>query len=87
VLLWVDGRPHIPGKVFWTYILLYGIARAVIEMWMDYPRVLGPLTLAQAVNILVAVVAAVFLSLLKGVPAGGHSPGGTTGTPRTIAGE
>jgi phosphatidylglycerol---prolipoprotein diacylglyceryl transferase len=87
VLLWVEGRPHIPGKVFWTYILLYGIARAVIEMWMDYPRVLGPLTLAQAVNILAAVVAAVFLSLLRGVPAGGHSAGGTTGAPRTVAGE
>jgi len=49
-------RPHAPGRVFWAFLGLYGIARAVVELFMDSPRVVGPLTLAQALSLVVAVV-------------------------------
>jgi len=50
------GRPHAPGRVFWAYLGLYGIARAVVEVFMDSPRIVGPFTIAQALSLLVAVV-------------------------------
>ncbi|HEV2284113.1 MAG TPA: prolipoprotein diacylglyceryl transferase [bacterium] len=63
------GRPHAPGRVFWAYLGLYGIARAVVEVFMDSPRVVGPLTLAQALSLLVAVLSLVMWLVLKGRPA------------------
>ncbi|HEV2439773.1 MAG TPA: prolipoprotein diacylglyceryl transferase [bacterium] len=83
-------RPHAPGRVFWAFLALYGIARAVVELFMDSPRVVGPLTLAQAVSLAVAVVSLGFwLSLggraVEAGPAGvadasaAPSPGAGTG--------
>jgi phosphatidylglycerol:prolipoprotein diacylglycerol transferase len=57
-------RPHAPGRVFWEFLGLYGIARAVIEAFMDSPRVVGPLTLAQALSIVVAAVSLVMWLML-----------------------
>lgn len=57
-------RPHAPGRVFWQFLGLYGIARAVIEVFMDSPRVVGPLTLAQALSIVVAAVSLVMWFML-----------------------
>jgi len=71
VLLGAEKRPRAPGQLFWMFLLLYGIARAVIEAWMDSPRAVGPLTLAQAVNIVVAVLAAVLVSRGR-LAAGGY---------------
>jgi len=69
ILLAAERRPHAPGRVFWTFLVLYGIARAVIEVYMDSPRVWGPLTLAQAVSLLGAVLAAAMWLVLGRRPA------------------
>lgn len=61
-------RPHAPGRVFWAFLGLYGIARAVVELFMDSPRVVGPLTLAQALSLAVAVVSLGFWVSLGGRP-------------------
>lgn len=50
------NRPHAPGRVFWEFLALYGLARAIVEVFMDSPRVVGPLTLAQALSIVAAVL-------------------------------
>ncbi len=57
-LLWAEKRPHAPGQVFWRYVFLYAIARDVIEVWMDSPHLLGPLTLAQVANSVALALAA-----------------------------
>ncbi len=58
------NRPHAPGRVFWEFLALYGLARAIIEVFMDGPRVIGPLTLAQALSIVVAILSfIIWLSL------------------------
>ena len=62
------GRAHAPGRVFWAFLGLYGIARTVIEAFMDSPRVVGPLTLAQALSIVVVVVSLVIWLALGGRP-------------------
>ena len=60
ILMWSSSAPAAPGRLFWEYLTLYGVARAVIETFMDSPRVVGGLTLAQAASIVVAVVSFVF---------------------------
>lgn len=64
VLVWRERRPHAPGRLFWEFLFLYSLARIVVEFFMDSPRVLGGLTLAQAANILVAVLAGVVWVIL-----------------------
>jgi phosphatidylglycerol---prolipoprotein diacylglyceryl transferase len=58
VLLVTERRPHASGYEFWLFLFLYAAARSIVEFYMDSPHVLGPLTLAQCVNIPVAVIAA-----------------------------
>ena len=60
------NRPHAPGRVFWEFLALYGLARAIIEIFMDSPRVVGPLTLAQALSIIVAVLSVIMWFALGG---------------------
>jgi len=70
ILMWLDGVPHAPGRMFWMFLVLYGVARSAIEVFMDSPRVLGPLTLAQAASLLVALVSlAMWLALGRATPA------------------
>ena len=78
VLMWSAGSRRAPGRLFWEYLMLYGIARAVIETFMDSPRVLGPLTLAQVASIVVAVISFVMWRVCgRAAPAGAASgPGG-----------
>ena len=47
------------GRVFWLFVLLMAVGRVGIEVFMDSARILGRLTLAQVVNLPVAVLAAV----------------------------
>jgi phosphatidylglycerol:prolipoprotein diacylglycerol transferase len=68
ILAAAEGRPHAPGRVFWAFVALYGVARTGIEVFMDptgSPRVAGPLTLAQVVS-LVAVALGGVMWLLGG---------------------
>jgi phosphatidylglycerol:prolipoprotein diacylglycerol transferase len=92
VLLAVEKRPHAAGRVFWTFLFLYAAGRDVIELWMDSPHVLGPLTLAQGVNTVAALLAGVILlTTRRSVPAldaaaghGGASAGSDPGGQSTI---
>ena len=72
-------RPHAPGRVFWAFLCLYGIARVVIEVFMDSPHVVGPLTLAQAMSLAVAILSAIMWLVLGGRPAE-QGPAGAVGT-------
>jgi prolipoprotein diacylglyceryltransferase len=70
VLLWADRRWSGSGRLFWLFLFLYGIARAGIEEFMDSPRVLGPLTLAQLASLaLAALSVVVWLVLGRRLPA------------------
>lgn len=60
------NRPHAPGRVFWEFLALYGVARAIVEIFMESPRVVGPLTLAQALSIVVAIVSIIIWLRLGG---------------------
>jgi phosphatidylglycerol:prolipoprotein diacylglycerol transferase len=59
ILLVCERAMRRPGRLFWLFLLLISIARAGIDVFVDSPRVIGPLTLAQAANIITAVLAAV----------------------------
>lgn len=65
ILLGTERKSGAPGRLFWGFVLLYSIARIGIEVFMDSPRVVGPLTLAQAASILTAVLALI-MSLVLG---------------------
>jgi phosphatidylglycerol:prolipoprotein diacylglycerol transferase len=59
-ILLVVGRGALgSGRLFWLFLLLLAVARTGIEVFMDSARIFGSLTLAQGVNIVVAVIAAV----------------------------
>jgi phosphatidylglycerol---prolipoprotein diacylglyceryl transferase len=86
------GRPHAPGRVFWAFLGLYAIARAVIEVFMDSPHVVGPLTLAQALSLVVALVSLVMWLVLGGrpveaAPAGAAGEALAPASPPSAAGE
>lgn len=59
LLMWRETAPRGTGRLFWEFLLLYAIGRTVIETFMDSPRVLGPLTLAQVASIVAAVLSVV----------------------------
>ena len=55
------GRSY-PGRTFWTYMLLYGISRFVIEMYRGDPRgMVGTLSTSQFVSILIVPLAVIML--------------------------
>lgn len=56
-----------PGQVFLTFLVLYGITRFAVEFFLDpevAPPAVGPLTLAQVANGLIAGLALVLLLIL-----------------------
>lgn len=70
VLLAYTNKLGRPGRLFWLFVILYGLARTGIEFFMDSPRVVGPLTLAQAASLAaVALAAIVWLALGRRLPA------------------
>lgn len=52
------------GSLFALWLLLHALSRAAVEVFVESPAALGPLTLAQVVNLAVAVVALVALVAL-----------------------
>jgi phosphatidylglycerol:prolipoprotein diacylglycerol transferase len=55
------GRSY-PGRTFWTYMLLYGVSRFVIEMYRGDPRgMVGTLSTSQFVSILIVPLAVLML--------------------------
>jgi phosphatidylglycerol:prolipoprotein diacylglycerol transferase len=60
-----SGRAF-PGRTFWTYILLYGISRFIIEFYRGDPRgMVGPVSTSQFVSLLIGPLAAVMLVVLS----------------------
>ncbi len=74
VLLALERRTgrSFPGRTFWTYMLLYGVSRFVIEFYRGDPRgMVGVLSTSQFVSLLIVPLAAVMLVVLsrRGGPA------------------
>ncbi len=60
ILLVADRRSaSTPGRLFWLFLFMMAVDRIAVEVFMDSPRVVNGLTLAQIVNIVAAVFAAV----------------------------
>lgn len=59
------GRPF-PGRTFWSYILLYGVSRFVIEFYRGDSRgvLFGTLSTSQSLSVILVPVAMVMLYLL-----------------------
>ena len=70
-LLAAERRGHpFPGRTFWSYLLLYGISRFVIEFYRGDSRgmVFGALSTSQFVSILLVPLAVVMLLVLSRRP-------------------
>ena len=63
------GRPF-PGRTFWTYLLLYGISRFVIEFYRGDNRgmVFDALSTSQFVSVILVPLSIVMLVLLSRRP-------------------
>lgn len=64
VLLILSRRSQVTGRVFWTYVLLYGLTRSIIETWRGDFRgveVFGVLSISQALGLAGIAVALVML--------------------------
>jgi phosphatidylglycerol:prolipoprotein diacylglycerol transferase len=63
------GRPF-PGRTFWSYMLLYGVSRFVIEFYRGDSRgmVLGVLSTSQFVSVILVPLAIVMLVVLARRP-------------------
>ena len=63
------GRPF-PGRTFWSYMLLYGISRLIIEVYRGDSRgmVFGVLSTSQFVSIILVPLAIVMLVVLSRRP-------------------
>jgi len=66
VLLKLTRRARFPGEVFWSYGVLYGLARFGLEMVRgDNPRVLLGLSLFQIISLVLAAGSALMLGYLR----------------------
>ena len=70
ILLWLfRRRKTFDGQVFWLYLLMYGITRAVLEIFRGDPRGLffnGNLSVSQIIGIAMAVLAMAMLMVKPG---------------------
>jgi len=78
VSLWQMRRRRFDGQVFWTYVLLYAVLRAIVEIWRgDAARGVfagGVLSTSQLISIPLAALAAMMLVRLGRRPAAGPAP-------------
>lgn len=68
ILLFLAGRRHYPGQIFWVYVLIYAPNRFMIEYLRGDPRpyfFANALSLSQVISILMFVVAAGMLLYLR----------------------
>jgi phosphatidylglycerol:prolipoprotein diacylglycerol transferase len=72
VLLWMErgrGQLSFPGRTFWTYLLLYGVSRFVIEFYRgDHRGMIGVLSTSQFVSIVLVPLSIVMLVVLSRRP-------------------
>lgn len=66
LLLLTERRGRVfPGRTFWTYMLLYGVSRFVIEFYRgDVRGMVGALSTSQFVSVLIVPLSIVMLILL-----------------------
>ena len=58
-------RGYFPGRTFWTYMLLYGISRFIIEFYRYDPRgMVGMFSTSQFVSLLIVPLSLVMLFVL-----------------------
>ncbi len=64
-ILWsVRKKKRFDGQIFWLYVLVYGLARSIIEIYRGDFRgqhILGALSVSQAIGITAAAMAVVML--------------------------
>jgi len=67
LLLWERRDRGFPGRTFWSYMLLYGVSRFVIEFYRGDSRgmVLNALSTSQFVSIILVPLSIVMLFLLS----------------------
>ena len=68
ILLIFSRRNQVPGRIFWTYVLLYGVTRSIIESLRGDFRgaeVFGLLSISQTLGLAGAVVAIIMLALMS----------------------
>jgi phosphatidylglycerol---prolipoprotein diacylglyceryl transferase len=69
VLWWFRRRKTFDGQVFWVYLLLYGITRAVLEIFRGDPRGVflnDHLSVSQIIGIALALIAMAMLKYRPG---------------------
>lgn len=60
--LWtIRAKPHRPGSIFWTYLLLSSPARFVIEIFRVNPRLIAGLSEAQLLSIALCAIGGALL--------------------------
>jgi len=67
-LFLLSRRNRVTGRVFWTYVLLYGLTRSIIETWRGDFRgaeVLGVLSISQTLGLAGVAVALVMLVRMR----------------------
>lgn len=68
-LCFFRGRKKFDGQLFWIYVLLYGVARSILEIFRGDFRgepVFGILSVSQTIGCIMAVFAVVMLIYLRG---------------------
>jgi len=66
ILLRLTRAATFPGEVFWSYGILYGVARFLLELIRgDTPPVLGPFSLYQVISAGIFLFSAVMLAVLR----------------------
>ena len=64
-----------PGMRFWTMLVLYGVARSLLEIFRDDPRgFLGPFSESQVVSAALVLYAAISIARARAGARGGASP-------------
>lgn len=69
-----ERTPPPAGILFTLWLLLHALSRTAVEVFVESPTVLGPLTLAQVVNAVVAVITLVALIVLARPRPAGPEP-------------
>ncbi len=73
IILWmIRKKSYAPGWLFFSYLILAGIVRFLMEIWRNTPEVLGFLTMAQLFSIGMIILGAVWLIILLKSPR--HKP-------------
>ena len=67
ILLFTERRGrYFPGRTFWTYMLLYGVSRFIIEFYRYDPRgMVGMFSTSQFVSLLIVPLSLVMLFMLS----------------------